>query len=154
PSNPASSSTDQQITVSGSGFQSGLTVTAFFPGGGSSVLSGTQITSVTSTSLQLLITFGNPGTWGIRINNPDGGQSGVFSFVVAGSADFSLSVSGGQPVAPGVSATFSVTINAINGFNASVATSCTAGFPANTVCFFSPSPSLPGTVSLTVTPPI
>jgi hypothetical protein len=58
-------------------------VTAFFPNNaGSSTLSGTQIQNVTSASFQMIITLNGAGTWGIRVNNPDGRQSGPFSFTV------------------------------------------------------------------------
>lgn len=81
PSNPTAKNSDQSVSVSGSGFQSGLTITVFYPGG-SSTLSGTQIQSVTSTSFTMLITLSITGTYGIRVNNPDGGQSNTFNFSV------------------------------------------------------------------------
>src|SRR5579883_1451760 len=45
PSSPTASGSNQNITVFGSGFQAGLTVTVTFPSGGSATLSGTQIQS-------------------------------------------------------------------------------------------------------------
>src|SRR6185295_2714361 len=75
---PFSSSNDQSIQVFGSGFSQGLTVSAFFPGGGGALLSGTQIQDVSPTSFTLLITFGSSGTWSIRVNNPNGSQSNTF----------------------------------------------------------------------------
>src|SRR5262249_54063638 len=75
---------DQSIAVLGSNFQAGLTVTAFFPNsGGSATLSGTQIQNVTATSFTMLATLNGAGTWGMRVNNPDGQQSSVFNFTVA-----------------------------------------------------------------------
>src|SRR5205807_461342 len=78
PSIPTASGSNQTVTVFGTGFQANLTVTAFFPTRRSSdLLSGTQIQSVTSTSFQLVILLSGPGNWGIRVNNPDGQQSGT-----------------------------------------------------------------------------
>ncbi|MCL4524865.1 MAG: Ig-like domain-containing protein, partial [Acidobacteria bacterium] len=72
----------QTITVQGSNFQPGLTVTAFFPGGGSSTLSGSQIQNVTAGSFQASMVLNSAGIWGIRVNNPDGQQSNTFNFTV------------------------------------------------------------------------
>lgn len=83
PAAPLSNGNDQNVTVLGSSFQQNLTVTASFPGGGSATLSGTQIQSVTGSSFVMRITLGAVGTWGIRVNNPDGTQSNNFSFSVA-----------------------------------------------------------------------
>ncbi len=81
PASPIASASNQTVTVFGSGFQSGLTVTAFFPNNsGSATLSGAQIQNVTPTSFQMIITLGSRGTWGIRVNNPDGKQSNLFQF--------------------------------------------------------------------------
>lgn len=82
PPSPIQSGTDQTLTVSGSNFQSGLTVTATFPNGQSATLSGEQIRNVTATSFQLVIRLGDPGSWNIRVNNPDGKQSSPYSFTV------------------------------------------------------------------------
>src|ERR1035441_8284137 len=74
PANPTSSGSNQTVTVYGSQFQSGLTVTVGYSGG-SSTLSGSQIQSVTANSFQMIILLNNPGSYTIRVNNPDGGQS-------------------------------------------------------------------------------
>jgi uncharacterized protein (TIGR03437 family) len=84
PGTPTVSASNQTVTVFGGQFQSGLTVTVFLPNGsGSSTLSGTQIQGVGATSFQMIIALSVPGTFGIRVNNPDGGQSGTFNFNVA-----------------------------------------------------------------------
>jgi hypothetical protein len=92
PTTPSPSSGSQTLTVYGSGFQSGLTVTVFAPGGGSSTVSGAQIQSVTSTSFQLSVVLNSAGTWGIRVNNPDGTQSSMFNFTVQ--CSYAISTSG------------------------------------------------------------
>jgi hypothetical protein len=83
PSNPTATVGNQNVTVNGSQFQNGLTVTVGFPGGGSAILSGSQIQGVNSSSFAMVINFNsNPGTYSIRVNNPDGGISAAFSFSV------------------------------------------------------------------------
>lgn len=82
PTSPVSSNADQNVTVNGSNFQPGLTVTVTFPNSGTATLSGTQIQNVTANSFTMRITLGEVGTWCIRVNNPNGGQSSVFCFAV------------------------------------------------------------------------
>ncbi len=82
PSTPLASNTDQIVTVNGSGFQNGLTVTVSLPSGITSVLSGTQIQDVTPTSFKMRITLGSPGNWSLRVNNPDKQVSGWLPFSV------------------------------------------------------------------------
>lgn len=84
PPTPSAGSQNQSITVYGSGFQSNLTVTVFFPNnGGSSTVQGPgQIQNVTLNSFQMTIGFNGPGTWGIQAKNPDGMTSNLFDFTV------------------------------------------------------------------------
>lgn len=93
PATPVRSENPQTLAVSGAGFQSGLTVTLFPPGGGSVVVSGAQIQNVTAGSFQLQATLNLTGTWGLRVNNPDGQQSAVLNFNVVGGSECSYSVS-------------------------------------------------------------
>src|SRR6185312_7714429 len=81
PATPTAQNQNQIITVNGSSFQAGLTVTVNFPGG-SSTLSGTQIQGVTASSFQMVALLGIPGSYSIVINNPDGGRSAAFPFQV------------------------------------------------------------------------
>ena len=103
PSTPTASGSNQNVTVSGSQFQSGLTVTVGFPGGGGTTLSGTQIQSVVAGSFTMSITLGTAGTYTIKVNNPDGGQSNTFSFNVkaAVSTPSISSISPSTPTASG-----------------------------------------------------
>jgi hypothetical protein len=82
PPTPVHSGSNQNVTVFGSNFQSGLTVFITFPSGGSTTLSGTQIQSVTANSFVMIATLGSSGGWSIRVNNPDGKQSNTFFFSV------------------------------------------------------------------------
>ena len=83
PSTPSKTAGNQNVWVYGSGFQQGLTVTVFFPGGGSGLLSGTQIQNVSATSFMMVINFNNnSGPYSIRVNNPSGPASATFPFNV------------------------------------------------------------------------
>jgi len=83
PSTPPRAAGNQNVWVYGSGFQSGLTVTVGFPGGGSGTLSGTQIQNVSDGSFMMVINFNNnPGSYWIRVNNPGGATSNTFYFNV------------------------------------------------------------------------
>ncbi len=82
PGVPQVGNSDQNVTVNGSNFQAPITATVFFPGGGSTNLSGAQIQNVTSTSFVMRITFGSAGAWSIRVSNPAGTQSNTFTFTV------------------------------------------------------------------------
>jgi pimeloyl-ACP methyl ester carboxylesterase len=74
---------DQDVTVNGTNFQDGLTVSVGFPGGGSGSLQPPgQILSITPTSFVMRIKVNGEGTWSMRVNNRDGGQSSVFPFNV------------------------------------------------------------------------
>ena len=102
PSSPFQSSTDQSVTVSGSGFQAGLTVTVFFPGGATGTLSGSQIQNLASSSFRMVITLGSAGSWGIRVNNPNGQRSSTFNFTVQSPPVPSISfISPSSPTASG-----------------------------------------------------
>jgi pimeloyl-ACP methyl ester carboxylesterase len=99
PSVPVSGPSDQDIFVSGTNFQQGLTVDISAPGGGVTTLSGEQIQNVTDTSFIMRATVNAPGSWSIKVKNPDNQQSAVFPFTVAsgGPTPFISSI---NPVAP------------------------------------------------------
>lgn len=106
PSTPTASNSDQNVTVNGTNFQNGMTVTIFFPGGGSGTLSGSQLTNVTPTQFTMVVTLNLSGQYGIRINNPSGLMSGIFNFTVRPGI---TSVSPSSPCVRGVDQ--SVTVN-------------------------------------------
>ena len=111
PSIPIRSSADQPITVNGSNFQPGLTVTVTFPSGSGTTLSGAQIQNVTSNSFVMLATLNATGIWYIRVNNPGGAQSNSFSFSVQSGPAISHIL----PVSPIMSSTDQpVTVRGIN----------------------------------------
>ncbi len=108
PSSPTASGSNQTVTVFGSQFQSGLTVTVGFPGGGGTTLSGTQIQAVTATSFQMIATLGGAGGYSIKVNNPDGGQSNTLGFTVNGAAPTISSISPTNPTHSGSNQTVTV----------------------------------------------
>jgi hypothetical protein len=108
PASPTVSSANQNVSVFGTNFRSGLTVTAFFPSGGSTTLSGTQIHSLTTTSFVMVATLNATGTWGIRVNNSDGTQSGTFNFTVRAPSPVISSISPASPTVSGANQNVSV----------------------------------------------
>ena len=97
PASPTASASNQDVVVNGSNFQQGLTVGVFFPGNSGSTpdvtLSGSQILNVTATSFTMRATLGSAGTWGVRVNNPNGQQSMRFDFIVVNGSSCIASVS-------------------------------------------------------------
>jgi uncharacterized protein (TIGR03437 family) len=81
---------NQVVTVNGSGFVSGLTVSMNLPGSGSTTISGSQIQSVTASSFQMTATFGKTGTYSIQVTIPSGTQSNTFAFDVGPAAPISI----------------------------------------------------------------
>src|SRR5258706_2199796 len=75
PSTVTASPASQALTIAGSDFQSGLMVALAAPNGSQSTVSGSQIMSESSISLQMQVVLNAAGLWNIRVNNPDGGQS-------------------------------------------------------------------------------
>ena len=73
----------QLISISGSNFETGLTVTLIAPDELSSILSGQVIQNVTSSGFQMLIPFPIPGQYSLQVQNPDGGISSPLLFNVA-----------------------------------------------------------------------
>jgi len=121
PSSPPVSNNNQNVGVNGSGFSSGLTVTVFLPGGGTSTLSGSQIQNVTSSSFTMVITLNVLGQYGIRVNNPNGNQSNLFSFNTQAAGTFNISASpASRTIVRGTNAIFNVSLSSVNGFNGTV----------------------------------
>jgi uncharacterized protein (TIGR03437 family) len=82
PASPAVGS-NQLVTVNGSGFQSGLTVALYAAGSNApTIISGSQIQSVTSASFQMTATFPATGSYYIVVTNPGGAESKNLSFTV------------------------------------------------------------------------
>ena len=89
PSVLMASSLPQTITVTGTNFQSGLTVTVTTPSGSTSPVA----TQVTATSFQISAIF-VAGSYAVTVRNSDGGSSSAFSFTAksASGINFALPV--------------------------------------------------------------
>jgi len=79
---PTVSGQNQTLTLTGTGFQSGASVNVTYPGG-SGTLTGSQVSVVSTTSIQVQVLLNNPGAWSFRVTNPDGKQSGLLPVTVA-----------------------------------------------------------------------
>jgi hypothetical protein len=108
---PASSS-GQSLTINGSNFQSGATVTYHDPQGNS--YPGRNATFVSSSQLtdSAFNDASDGGTWTVTVVNPGGTSSSAFSFTVSAASPSVSSVSP-NPV-PASSSAQSLTINGSN----------------------------------------
>src|SRR5207248_978040 len=83
PSSYPASNSNQTMTINGSNFVSGATLT-FMPAHGSAIAStASKLTFISSN--QISYQFNNQsdiGTWSVTVNNPDGKQSNAWSFTV------------------------------------------------------------------------
>lgn len=111
PSTPASSPSDQDVFISGNNFKPNLTVEVSTPGGGVETLSGGQIQNVTETSFILRATLNAPGSWSVKVRNPDNQESAALPFTVAsgGANPFITSISPNAPIANGADQNLIVT---------------------------------------------
>src|SRR6185369_4295668 len=111
PTTPASAPSDQDIFVSGANFKPNLSVDISSPGGGVTTLSGEQIQNVTETSFIMRATLNVPGSWSLKVKNPDNQQSTSFPFTVAsgGPNPFITSISPSTPTATGANQNVIVT---------------------------------------------
>jgi hypothetical protein len=78
-------SADQSITLTGARFEEGLTFSVGLPGGGTALLSGSQLRRVSATSVEALVTFADSGMYTFIARNPDGAVSPPFSMTAVSS---------------------------------------------------------------------
>ena len=95
PATPATSASSQTLTVSGSGFQSGLTLTVISPSGTPTTVSSTNLSS---TSFQAAVTLNATGAWKMLAVDADGRLSNTFSFNVGAQAGPSVTSSSATSV--------------------------------------------------------
>jgi hypothetical protein len=81
PTSPIAGPGDQAITVTGSGFYTGQTMTVTLPGGGTSTLSGAQMVNLTPTSFTALMTLAHPGTYGLLLTSPNTISGNTFNLI-------------------------------------------------------------------------
>ena len=133
------------VTFSASGLPAGATA-SFNPA--SVAVSGTSTMTVTTSAST------PAGTYTLTITGASGAivHSTTVTLVVAGAPDFSISASpASQSITRGSTATYTVTITALNGFTGTVNLSVT-GLPNRTTATFSPaSVTGSGTSTLTIT---
>ena len=83
PSSYPASSSNQTMTINGSNFQSGATLTFDPPTGSNLNSNSAKLTFVSSSKLTYLFNNGNDvGFWTVKVNNPDGQSSFTFGFTV------------------------------------------------------------------------
>ncbi|MBI2926384.1 MAG: peptidoglycan DD-metalloendopeptidase family protein [Verrucomicrobia bacterium] len=81
--NPVTGSAGQQtITVRGANFVNKPTLTLTWPGQSGYTVPSGQVTLVTSRELRMSITATTPGTWTVKVTNPDEQSSAPFPFTV------------------------------------------------------------------------
>jgi hypothetical protein len=89
PSSPGVSSGPQTLQVSGSGFQSGLSLTVTAPSGTSTTVASSNLNS---TSFQASVTLNVTGTWKLQAFDTDGRVSNIFSLTVGTQAAPTMTV--------------------------------------------------------------
>jgi hypothetical protein len=120
---PTLSPTAQTLTIAGSGFTSGATVTFTKPN--SSSVSVTQFLSVSATSITLQATLNLAGGWTVSVTTPGSQVSNSYPFQVAPASaanDFSLQLS---PAAVSVNAGASVALTVLTGTTSGAAQTMT-----------------------------
>jgi len=142
PSMPASNS-NQTLTINGSNFQSGATLTFVPPEGGTIASTASKLTFVSSS--QLSYQFNNlsdAGAWSVTVNNPDGQHSNAWNFTVTAgvSAPPVISSISPNPV-PGSNSQQTITINGSGFVSGATVTLQSLGvpypIPANRTTFVS-----------------
>ena len=113
PFQPTASASAQTIMVTGSNFESGLTVVLTAPNGSTTTLSGSQIQYVSATALQMSAALSSAGQYIFQVTNPDGGMSTPFYFTVLAGIQASppsvVAISPFSPTASPTAQAFAVT---------------------------------------------
>src|SRR5215210_5840598 len=98
PSSYPASSSNQTMTIYGSNFQNGASLTFDPPTGSNIGSTASKLTFVSSSQLVYQFNNGNDaGTWTVRVNNPDGQSSGTYGFTVTGVITPAPSISSVSP---------------------------------------------------------
>ncbi len=83
PASYPASANNQTMTINGSSFVSGATLTFAPPEGGTIASTAIKLTFVSSSQITYLFNnAGDIGIWTVRVNNPDGQSSGAVGFTV------------------------------------------------------------------------
>jgi hypothetical protein len=82
PATPTASDAAQTLTVAGSNFATGLSVSLHLADGSTSTLSASQIHDVTANAFQMTVTLNAAGTSSLTVTNTSGSSSSAFGFTV------------------------------------------------------------------------
>ena len=113
PASLVGSAVSQNVTLNGSGFQSGAKVSVSYSGGAVSTLVPTTLvpTTLTATIIKVAVNFGTtPRTWTVKVTNPDGKSSGTANLAVTAPA----AVAAPAPAVSAVSTSSAPTVTAVN----------------------------------------
>jgi hypothetical protein len=118
PASLVGSAVSQNVTLNGSGFQSGAKVSVSYSGGAVSTLVPTTLvpitlvpTTLTATIIKVAVNFGTtPRTWTVKVTNPDGKSSGTANLAVTAPA----AVAAPAPAVSTVSTSSAPTVTAVN----------------------------------------
>jgi hypothetical protein len=102
PSTPTKNSAVQMVYIAGTSFESGATVALTLPNGTTSTLSGSEaIPYVSATTVKIMVTLADAGSYSLRVTNPSGLVSEAYAFTVkAPDAPAKPAVTGLSPATP------------------------------------------------------
>ena len=83
PASPSRNSQPQLLLMSGENFVNGLTVQVIDPKGALTIVTGPDISNITSTSFNLNITLSQTGTYSLTVMNPSGDVSNTVNIRVS-----------------------------------------------------------------------
>ncbi|QOY90087.1 hypothetical protein [Paludibaculum fermentans] len=115
---------EQSVTVTGSGFRTGLSVYVSLPGGGNDLAQDLRITSLTANQFDMHLVLDRVGQYGLWVTDPDGAQSKSFSFAVTRS-QAAVQLTGINPSSPVVSADIQLLSISGSGFQPGLAATLT-----------------------------
>jgi pseudomonalisin len=130
PSPMTGSASNQTLTINGSGFQPGLVVLAGYTGS-TQTLSGSAITSLTSTQVQVSINVGTTArVWAVGVINPGGVSSNVVAWQVNAPSVAPVITSLSPSPMTGSASNQTLTING-SGFQSGAGLTVVAGYASN-----------------------
>ncbi|MGJ5817325.1 hypothetical protein [Paludibaculum fermentans] len=122
----------QTVTVTGSGFRTGLSAYVSLPGGGNDFAQDLRITNLTANQFDMHLVLDRVGRYTLWVTDPDGAQSQIFSFAVTRTQG-ALQLSGMTPAAPVVSADIQILAVSGSGFQPGLAATLTNPSAGTTV---------------------
>ena len=126
PHSPTQSTATQTIAVTGTNFETGLSVSLTGPDGSSSSLGGTAIQDITSTLFHLAAVFAQAGNYSLRVTNPYGLPSDPLVLPVQAAAVPKPVITGLSPASPTVASTSQPLYFAGTGFQTGAIVTLTA----------------------------